>query len=40
MAEQYILPTKRHAKVVVRGDGQLDESVEAVLRGTAPIPKL
>jgi uridine kinase len=34
MAEQYILPTKRHARVVVRGDGQLDESVEAVLRHT------
>jgi uridine kinase len=34
MAEQYILPTKRHAKVVVRGDGQLDESVEAVLVST------
>ncbi len=34
MAQQYILPTKRHAKVVVRGDGQLDESVEAVLRST------
>ncbi len=34
MAEQFILPTKRHAKVVVRGDGQLDESVEAVLRST------
>lgn len=35
MAERYILPTKRHAQVVVRGDGQLDESVEAVLRSTA-----
>jgi uridine kinase len=35
MAEQYILPTKRHAQVVVRGDGQLDESVGAVLETTA-----
>jgi uridine kinase len=32
MAERYILPTKRHAHLVVRGDGQLDESVETVLR--------
>ncbi|MCA2970081.1 MAG: uridine kinase [Acidobacteriaceae bacterium] len=32
MAERYILPTKRHADLVVRGDGQLDESVETVLR--------
>lgn len=31
MAETYILPTKRHADVVIRGDGQLDESVELVL---------
>jgi uridine kinase len=32
MAERYILPTKRHAHLVVRGDGQLDESVETVVR--------
>ncbi len=31
MAETYILPTKRHAHVVIRGDGQLDESVALVL---------
>jgi len=31
MAETYILPTKRHADVVIRGDGQLDESVALVL---------
>jgi uridine kinase len=31
MAETYILPTKRHADVVIRGDGQLDKSVELVV---------